>query len=221
MASLLDTLALNPMFAALSAADRLALAQAAVGRRHAEGEPVVTCGDVWPYLLLVAEGSIVAYAGEERPITTLEAGDLFWGQALFRDGAPTLVSLVAREESCLYLWPQERLLPALMAHPAALWKLCGLVAGRLDWTGQVLDGFAYQPVAGRLARLLLSRSARADDGRVAGDLTLAEMASWARTSQPVVWRMLYRFADQGLIELSHSGMVVLDRDGLGRLAQGG
>lgn len=221
MASLLDSLAHNPVFAELSPADRLALAQEAVGRQYAEGEQVVAGGEIWPYLLLVSEGSIVAVTGEGRPITTLEAGDLFWGQALFRDGDPMFASLVARDESSLYLWPRELLLPALTAHPAALWKLCGLAAGRLEWTGQVLDGFAYQPVAGRLARLFLSRSARADDGRVAGDLTLAEMASWARTSRPVVWRMLYRFADQGLIELSHSGMLILDRDGLARLAQGG
>lgn len=220
MASLLDLLARNPLFATLDPADRLALAQEAVGRCYQEGEPVVTCGDVWPYLLLVAEGSLVALAGE-RPLTTLEAGDLFWGQALFREGAPMLVDIVPRDESYLYLWPQERLLPVFARNPAALWSLCRLVAARLEWMGGVLDGFAYQPVAGRLARLLLSRSARTGDGRVPGDLTIAEMASWARTSPPVVCRMLYRFTDQGLIHFTRAGLVLLDREGLDRLAEAG
>jgi len=218
MASLLDLLARNPLFAELSPAGRLALARQTVERRYAEGELVVACGEVWPYLLLLSEGSLVAMAadeeGEGRPFTTIEVGDLFWGQALFRDGAPMLVSLVAREDSCLYLWPQECLLPAFSESPAALWALCGLLAGRFEWTGQILNGFAYQPVAGRLG-------ARTDDGRVAGELTLAEMASWARTSRPVVLRMLHRFCDQGLIRLSRAGLFVLDRDGLEHLAQAG
>ncbi|HOG48823.1 MAG TPA: Crp/Fnr family transcriptional regulator [Anaerolineae bacterium] len=225
MSAVLDLLARNPLFAVLQPSDRLALAQEAVGRRYEGGEPVVQCGDVWPYLLLVEEGRVAAAAdaasGETFLLTMLEPGDLFWGQAFFREGAPMVVRLVASDASLLYLWPRDRLLPLLLENPPALWELARLVAGRLEWSGPILDAADFQPIAARLARLLLSRSARADDGRVSGDLTLAEMASWTRTTSDVVCRMLYRFSDQGLIRLVRAGLFVLDRDGLARMAQWG
>lgn len=225
MSVVLDLLARNPLFAALAPPDRLELAQQAVGRRFEEGELVVQNGDIWPYLMLVQEGTLIAMAetagGEPFLLTTLEAGDLFWGQAFFREGAPMVVRLLAHEACTLYLWPRERLLPLLLANPPALWELARLAAGRLEWTGPVLDGVEFQPIAGRLARLLLSRSARAGDGYVTDDLTLAEMASWARTTPEVICRILFRFSDQGLIRLVRAGLYVLDRDGLTRLAQWG
>ena len=225
MSELLDLLARNPLFAALNPTDRGALARQAMGRHYHPGELVVDSGDVWPYLMLVEEGAVTALG--ETPgheaflLTTLEPGDLFWGQAFFREGAPMVVRLLAREPSTLYLWPREGLLPTLLENPAALWELARLAAGRLEWTGPVLDGAEFQPLAGRLARLLLSRSARAEDGLVSGDLTLDEMASWTRTTSEVVCRILYRFSDQGLIRLARAGLYVLDRNGLARLAQWG
>lgn len=225
MSQVLDLLARNPLFAALSSSDRMELAQQAVGRRYEEGELVVRSGDVWPYLMLVQDGALAATtetaAGETFFLTTVEAGDLFWGQAFFRDGAPMVARLMARDACTLYLWPREYVLPVLLENPPALWELSRLVAGRLEWTGPVLDGAGYQPIAGRLARLLLSRSARADDGYVSGDLTLGEMASWTRTTSEIIFRMLYRFSDQGLIRVVHTGLYVLDRDGLTRMAQWG
>jgi len=225
MSELLDLLARNPLFASLSAADREALARQAVGRRYEEGELVVDSGDVWPYLILMEDGALAALAetpaGESFLLTSIEPGDLFWGQAFFREGAPMVVRLVAREASTLHLWPREGLLPVLLQSPPALWELARLAAGRLEWAGPVLDGAEFQPIAGRLARLLLSRSARSDDGYVSGDLTLDEMASWTRTTSEVVCRILYRFSDQGLVRLARAGLYVLDRDGLARLAQWG
>jgi len=225
MAHLPELLARNPLFAALGSSDRHDLARQAVGRSYLQGELVVESGDVWPYLMLLEDGSLLATAetaaGERFVLTTLEAGDLFWGQAFFREGAPMVARLVAREASTLYLWPREGLLPILLESPAALWELARLAAGRLEWAGSVLDGADFQPTAGRLARLLLSRSARSEDGSVSGDLTVDEMASWARTTSAIVCRILYRFSDQGLIRLARAGLCVLDRDGLARLAQWG
>ncbi len=225
MGPALELLVRNPLFAALGPAARLALAQGAVGRRYEEGEPVVQSGEVWPYLMLIEEGGLAAVtesaAGEAFLLTTLEAGDIFWGQAFFRESAPMVVRLEAREPCTLYLWSNEDVLPLLLESPPALWELARLVAGRLEWTGPVLDGAEYAPLAGRLARLLLSRSARAEGGLVAGGLTLSEMASWTRTTQAVVCRVLYRLSDQGMIRLTRSGLYVLDREGLSRLAQWG
>lgn len=223
MRPLTDLLARNPLFARLSPADRTQLAVRALRRDYEKDEAVVERGQVWPYLLLVAQGTVAACKesseGRSLIVTTLEPGDLFWGQAFFRDDAPNLVRLEARAPATLYLWPQDLLLPPLMQSPEALWALCRLQASRMEWASGVLEGFAFQPVAGRLARLLLSRFERAGVDRLPRDLTLDEMAAWAGTTREMACRTLYRLADQGLIGLSRAELTLHDEDGLRRLAE--
>lgn len=222
MRSLVDLLDHNPIFAQFGAPDRVELARRALQRQYRKDEVVVHRGEVWPYLLLVGEGTIAAgkesSEGRSLIVTTLEPGDTFWGQAFFRSEAPMLVRLEARMPSTLYLWPRDLLLPILLQNAPALWELCCLQGSRMEWASDMLEGFAFQPVAGRLARLLLARFARAESGRVPRDLTLDEMAAWAGTTREMACRTLYRLADQGLIGLTRSELILRDEAGLRRLA---
>lgn len=223
MRPLPELLAHSPLFAQFSTADRGELAQRALMRQYQRDDAVAHQGATWPYLLLVAEGTIAAgkesSEGRSLIVTTLEPGDLFWGQAFLHEDAPMLVRLEARTPSVLYLWPRDLLKPLLLQNPTALWELCRLQGSRMEWASGILEGLAFQPVAGRLARLLLARFERAGRDRLPRDLTLDEMAAWAGTTREMACRTLYRLSDQGLIGLSRSEFILQDEAGLRRLAE--
>lgn len=129
-----------------------------------------------------------------------------------------LVRLEAHQASRLCLWPREVILPVLLRNGPALWELCVLMMARMEWASEILEEFAFLPVAGRLARVLLDHFARAGGGRLERSLTLDELAAWAGTTREMACRTLYRFADQGLLEITRTELRLTDGQGLARVA---
>jgi len=109
-------------------------------------------------------------------------------------------------------------LPWLKNEGEALWALCGLLVARMQQASEVLEDLAFQPVAGRLAKLILQRYGEAEAGPVARDLTLDEMAARVGTTREMVCRILYRFADERLIHITRTEFNLLDRHNLARIA---
>jgi CRP-like cAMP-binding protein len=85
---------------------------------------------------------------------------------------------------------------------------------------EVVYGFAFHPVAGRLARLLLTHYESAGGKPAPRDLTLDQMADTVGTTRELVSSTLHRFADEGLIRVNRVEFAFLDREGLENLAGG-
>lgn len=89
----------------------------------------------------------------------------------------------------------------------------------MERASTILGELAFQPVAGRVARLLLDHFKDADGDRLKRDLTLDEMAARAGTTREMVCRALYNFSDKGLIHITRTEFQLTDRDGLTQLAE--
>jgi CRP-like cAMP-binding protein len=225
MKNLSDILSRNPVFAAFSPADVEEAVRLASTRSYLKGEKVILYGDVWPYLFLVKNGEIEAMkeSGEGRVlrVASFEVGELFWGLAFFHDDAPMPVTLDAREDSSLYLWARKDILPLLLRNGKASWELSRLMAERMQRASEILEGLAFQPVAGRLARLLLENFETAGDAAISRHLTLDEMAAHIGTTREMVCRALYSFSDKKLIEVTRTEFVLTNRAGLAHLVERG
>jgi CRP/FNR family transcriptional regulator len=199
--------------------------QSASLRHYRKGEKVILFGDVWPYIFLVGNGLIEAIkeSGEGRSlrIASFGADELFWGLAFFHEDAPMPVTLEVREDSLLYLWSRDSILPILIRNGKASWELSRLMADRMQGASILVDGLAFQPVAGRLARLLLENFETAGDSAISRHLTLDEMAARIGTTREMVCRALYSFSDKKLIEVTRTEFVLTDRDGLSQLVERG
>jgi CRP/FNR family transcriptional regulator len=204
-------------------ADLDRVAQQAIRRSYHEEEAVVWRGDVWPYLLLVEEGTIHAVKesqeGRRLIVVTLGPGDIFWGLAFFNDDVAMPVTLVAQDDVRLYLWGRERLLPLLIENGRTLWELSRLMVARMEKASAVVEDLAFHPVAGRLARLLLDHYGGTTDGPVSRDLSLDEMAAHIGTTNEMVCRALYRFSDKKLIHITRTEFALNDEAGLAQLAK--
>ena len=213
----------HPVFAPLEAAERDLLAEQAIRRDLQKGETLALQGDVWPYLFLVAEGEVdavkVSSEGRNLLVTTFGTGELFWGLAFFQEEAPLLATLEAHCPARVFLWSRQQIKPVFLEHGQMGWELCRLMIQRMQRASAIVEELAFQPVAGRLARLLLDHFSSAGDQTIERSLTLDEMASRVGTTREMVCRALYRFADKKLIDVTRTEFVLTDKDGLMLVAE--
>ena len=213
----------SSVFSSLKPAEREFLSGAGTRRIYQIGENMVLAGDPWPYLFLVSEGKIKALKespeGRSLVIAELGKGDLFWGLAFFEDGIGNPVTLQVTQRACVYLWERGRILPVLMEKGHFAWELSKIMVRRMLQASEVIEGLAFQPVAGRLARLLVEFPGKASSGPTARSLTLDEMAARIGSTREMVCRFLQRFADDGLIKITRTEFEVMDGGKLMEMAQ--
>jgi CRP-like cAMP-binding protein len=214
----------HPVFSSLAEKERAALGEKAVLRILQKGENLAMQGDDWPYLFLVSEGQVdalkVSTEGRNLLVTTFGKGELFWGLAFFQQDAPQVATLQAACPTRVHLWPRQELEPVFRAHGSMGWELCNVMIQRMQRASAILEEMAFQPVAGRLARLLLDHFEIAGEQAIDRSLTLDEMAARLGTTREMVCRVLYRFSDNNLINVTRTEFVLTDRQGLLRLVDG-
>ncbi|MCJ7700789.1 MAG: Crp/Fnr family transcriptional regulator [Anaerolineales bacterium] len=222
---LAEKLAENKVFASLTESDLAQLAQLSIPRNYDEDEWMVLYGEVWPYLLWMEDGLITALkespAGRSLIVVTIKPGEIFWGTAFFNDDASMPVALIADRASRMHLWSREKLLPILLRNGKMSWELSRLMVKFMQRASDIVEELAFQPITGRLARLLLDRYSGSNDSPVARDLTLDEMAAHIGSTREMVCRALYRFSDDGLIEITRTEFLFTDQEKLEKLAQKG
>ena len=218
---LIELLSQNPIFASLSNQERVLLTQSAITRDYQKGEWITHYGDIWPYLFVVEEGVVTPLKeSSERSLIVIELGqgEVFWGLSFFLEDAPMPVALVAKQASRISMWPHDHIKPLLLGNGQMSWELTRLMVRRMQYASDILDEFAFQPVTGRLARLLLEHLGEAVGDYVARDMTLDEMAARIGTTREMVCRQLYKFADEGTIQINRTEFMIADQDRLTEIA---
>lgn len=190
-------------------------------QRFNKGEFITLHGEPWPYLILVKDGILhgvkESEEGRNLVVLTITQGDVFWGLTFFDKESTMPVSLQSVESGSLVSWSRDDLLPLLLANGEALWSLCGLLIMRMKQASNIVESLAFQPVAGRLANLMLERYGTGK-GPVARDLTLDKLAAYVGTTREMVCRILYRFSDENLIHITRTEFSITDQEGLAALA---
>jgi CRP/FNR family transcriptional regulator len=203
-------------------AAREQLAHLAVERSVQQDAYLFHYGDRWPYLFLVTDGEFEAVKtsaeGRSLVVLTLEPGDIFWGLTFFEEDTPMPVALRAMKASSIIQWSREQILPSFFNNPEALWSLCGLLVRNMLQASSIVEDLAFQPVAGRIAKLLLTQYGKAGKPTIERDLTLDDMAARAGTTREMVCRVLYRFADQEMIDITRTEFSIVDEERLAGIA---
>jgi CRP/FNR family transcriptional regulator len=139
--------------------------------------------------------------------------------AFFQDGIPNPVTLQFNLPSTIYLWQREAILPILLKNGSMIWELTRLMVNRMLHASEVIEGLAFQPVAGRLARLLIDYPGVVNQGPIVRSLTLDDMAARIGSTREMVCRFLQRFAEDGLIHITRTEFEIIDRKRLVVMAQ--
>jgi CRP-like cAMP-binding protein len=222
MRDLTDKLLKAEFFCKFPESDRVALAERAVSRRLHKGEYCCYQGDIWSNVLFLTKGqldwSMISVGGKEQVLFSVSPNDVFWGHSIF-DDKPMPASLKATENSIIYRWDREAILPILYRHPETLWEIAGMLTGTMRKAREIIYGLAFQPVAGRMASLLLDRFSDPNDISVERDLTLNAIASRVASSPEVVCRILHQFQAEGVLEVTRAIITLHDRSALENMVE--
>jgi len=212
----------SSLFGHLNPKDSCDLIDTAATHRYQSGETIVHAGEIWPHLFWIRSGEVVAvkesFEGRSLLLTTLHAGEVFWGLAFFIEQAPMPASLRVTRDTQILLWSLEDLKPLFLKDGRLGWELSRLMIQRVQLASEIVEKLAFQPVGGRLASLLVEFAGVPSGQPIARDLTLDEMAARIGSTREVVCRFLHRFSDQGLIEITRSEFSIKDRTALEKLA---
>lgn len=212
----------NPVFSALSDEKKDLVKKDAISKRFSKGELITRDGDIWPYMFLITKGRINALKssleGRSLVVTTFNAGDIFWGLAFFYETMSMPVSLEVAENTSILLWSAESLIPILKSEGAAAWELSRLMVYKMMRASEILEEMTFQPVAGRLAKLLMETVRDQQNGPITRSLTLDEMAARIGSTREMVCRFLHRFADDGIIDITRTEYRVMDSKRLAKVA---
>jgi CRP-like cAMP-binding protein len=166
-------------------------------------------------LFLVLEGEIHAVKGSQEGrvliATSIQEGEIFWGLGFFIEDAVMPVALQANRRTTLLIWERVDLMPVFRNNGAMSWSICQIMIRRMQVASGVVEELAFQPVVSRLAGLLLDVFGDTEGEFVSRELTLDHMAAHIGTTREVVCRHLYRFAEQGVIEISRTELKIQDR----------
>lgn len=212
----------NHFFSRLSQNELERLIDISFTKTYPKGQWITHYGSDWPYLFLVEKGQVTALkespGGRSLIVITLEEAEVFWGVGFFKEGMGMPVALVADQETRLRLWSREILEPYMIENGKFTWDLTQLMAERMMRASRILEDLAFQPVAGRLAHLLLDQFDDQQGNTVSRDMTLDDMAARIGSTREMVCRHLYHFADQGAIMINRTEFQIKDQDLLRNLA---
>ncbi len=221
MNKLSNGLAKAPVFKKLTAADRAELLELAEIKTYRKGEFICWQDEVWSNVIYIASGRVewtmLSPAGKRQVVFGRQAGDVIWGHSIF-DNQPMPASLEVMARCRVYQWPGEVIVPIVSRNVEAVWEVSRLLTTAMRHVREIVYGFAFHPVAGRLARLLLNYYQPVEGQPAPRDLTLEEMAANVGTTRELVCKVLYRFSDEKMIHITRTEFVFTDREKLEQLA---
>ncbi len=220
-----SSLSENQLFTRFSQTELDRLIDISIEKTYPEDQWITHYGSDWPYLFLVEKGQVTALKespeGRSLVVITLEQGELFWGVGFFKEGIGMPVALVAKQETRLRLWSREKLEPFMIDNGQFTWDMTQLMAERMMRASRILEDLAFQPVAGRLAYLLLEQFDDQPGDTMTRDLTLDDMAARIGSTREMVCRHLYNFADKGAILINRTEFQITDQGLLKSFAEKG
>lgn len=219
-AARLSLVAQSPLFRGFAAADLERLVDQLVERRFTSGRTIFTRGEPGSHLFVIAQGQVrlglTSAQGREALIALLGVGDVFGELALLDDGPRSMDATAAGD--CLLLALDRRAFVALLdAAPEVRWQLFRLLCKRLREADDRLEHTLFLPLAGRLARLLVTLADGGGGSRVAA-LSQADLGRLIGASREKVSIQLNSWRAAGLLHRDGRALVIRDRSRLLALA---
>jgi CRP-like cAMP-binding protein len=221
-------LARCPLFAGLGEDDLTGLAREMRTRRFRRGEVLFHQGDPGDALFVVTSGavkiSLPSEEGDEAIIATVNAGE-FFGELALLDGAPRSATATALEPTETLVLARGRFRELIAAEPALRDALLAALAAELRRLTTHVQELHFLDITGRLAarltHLATNQGTAGAGGAVRLDarLTQTDLASMIGATRQSVNKLLGIFADDRLLRLDRDAIVILDPEGLARIAR--
>ncbi len=221
-----EQLRLYPLFAGLSDAELEQITPRLVKRTFAKGAYLFHPGNPGLSIYLIESGLVREFftntRGEEFMLYLFGPRSVV-GLPVLQVGQIRMVGAAAHEDTVVWVISQEDMLRFIQRFPKLLFNAYLDVTESLRLVGSQTQALLFLSLNGRLANLFLHLT-RKDKNENVDEIELplsqAEVASWVGASRGPVNRALNKMQAQGLIRVSGKKIVLLDREGLARMAEG-
>ena len=206
-----------PFFATLDPVTMADVARQIERHEYRPGDYILFEDDPAPGLFFVQRGRVrlsrMAPDGREQVLAMVGSGENFNAVPMFDDHPNPATARAMSPVVCLLL-PRGALHALVRQHPDLALALLREMAGQLRELVVLVEDLAFRSVRERLARQLLRE---ASEG--AAELTQQDLAERTGTVREIAGRALRQLAEEGLVRLQRGRVIVLDREGLGRIAE--
>ena len=206
-----EYLSVSPIFACLSADDRLLLAQRMRSKRFARDEVIFHRDDPASHLYVIVAGTVkIALPdenGREVVVAIERGGDEFGELALF-DESPRSATVTAIAETECLLLARNDFMEALDRNHDAMRKMLGLLAQMVRRSSGRVEDLVFLDLPGRVAKCLLDLSEAGGKGEV--DLTQEDLAAFVGATRVSVNRVLADLEKRGAIAIGRRHIEVKD-----------
>ena len=221
-----ELLAKAELFAGL---DRVTLAKLAANLDPVvfrKGQAACKQGEPGDSLMVVIAGRTkltnVSVSGKEVVLHFLGAGDIY-GEIAALDGKERAANAVALEESQVFLLYTRDLIPALKAHPIAMFAIIQALCEKIRAGAAIIEDSTLE-MRGRTARGLLRlarQHGRRDAEGVCLQLTISqeELGKYLGLSRANVSRQLGQLKEADVIKIGGAHIIITDEKGLAEIAE--
>jgi CRP/FNR family transcriptional regulator, cyclic AMP receptor protein len=214
--ALADYLALSPVFAPLSAAERTDLAARMRARRFGKNEVVFHKDDPAAHLYLIAAGTVKIgiedESGQEVVIALIRGGDVFGELALFDQGERSATATALTETSVFTLASRD-FMDVLGRNPGAMRQLLALLARRVRHSTGHIEDLVFLDLPGRVAKTLIDQDELLG-GHGVVELTQEDIAHFVGATRVAVNRVLVDLEKRGVVQLGRGSIKISDLEAL-------
>jgi len=211
-AQVADLLSESPLFACLSAQDRLALATRLRPRTFGRDEVVFHRDDPASQVFLITSGtvkvSIPDEQGREVVVALERGGDVFGDLALFDEG-PRSATVTALTETHTLALARQDFISTLERNPDAMRRMLALLVKMIRHSTGHVEDLVFLDLPGRVAKCLLDLSEAAGSEQV--DLTQEDLAGFVGATRVSVNRVLAELEKRGAIKIGRRHIQLKDR----------
>lgn len=210
------------IFADLDPADLALLARRVRLRRCPRGSFILQQDEPGSIAFFIVSGSVDVLLesddGRQFVVARLGAGDHF-GEMSLLDEEPRSATVVATEDTEVFLLQREDFLRELEQHPRLMRHMLSTLTRRLRATDEQLAALAFGDTSARLARLLIQNARPSPEGP-AVQVVQEHLAVMVGSTRQTVGRIFGDWRREGIIRTGRSSTVILRPDALEMIARG-
>lgn len=205
--------------ASASAGFRNMVSELAVRQQLKSGDVLFEEGDQGDTLYAVISGalevSVTSQSGKKLGLDIMGPGALFGEIALFAPG-PRTATLTAKTRTEVWGLRNSDVLASLKANPDLYKDMIELAGMRMRWMSNQYHEQVFMDVTTRLARKILHLS---ENGKKPVQMSHADLGTFVGATRETVSKTLSGWKREGLLELGRSTVMIIDLDGLNKIAE--
>jgi CRP/FNR family transcriptional regulator, cyclic AMP receptor protein len=210
------------IFADLQTADLALLARRVRLRRCPRGSFILQQDEPGSIAFFIVSGSVDVLLesddGRQFVVARLGAGDHF-GEMSLLDEEPRSATVVATEDTDVFLLQREDFLRELEQHPRLMRHMLSTLSRRLRAADDQVAALAFGDTSARLARLLLQNARPGTDGPTV-TVVQEHLAVMVGSTRQTIGRIFGDWRRDGFIRTGRSSTVILRPDALEIIARG-